>query len=191
MTTYLLHGGATSKDLPGNDDFFAQFTKLVEKNEVKILLCYWSRNRDEWQKLIERDSAKIQKNTEKQVTFHVVEDESDLFSKIDEYDVLYVAGGDAELLEPHYESLSELKEKLDGKIYAGSSMGAFLASESYVLSFDSQDSDNKHKGVGLLPIQTLCHWDIEEQKEMKLSLLDSHKPIIVLNEGEFVEIYEK
>jgi len=191
MTTYLLHGGATSKDLPGNDKFFAKFTALVEKDEVKILLCYWSRNRDEWQKLIERDSAKIQKNTEKQVTFHVVEVESDLFSKIDKYDVLYIAGGDAELLEPHYESLGQLKKKLDGKIYAGSSMGAFLASESYVLSFDSQDSDNKHKGVGLLPIQTLCHWDIEEQKEMKLNLLDGDKPVVVLNEGEFVEIYEK
>ncbi|MCB9813180.1 MAG: Type 1 glutamine amidotransferase-like domain-containing protein [Pseudomonadales bacterium] len=191
MTTFLLHGGATSKDLPENDRFFAKFTDLVEKDQVKTLLCYWSRNRDEWQKLIERDSAKIQKNTEKQVTFHVVEDESDLFSKIDKYDVLYVAGGDAELLEPHYESLGELKKKLDGKIYAGSSMGAFLASESYVLSFDSQDSDTKHQGVGLLPIQTLCHWDVEEQKEMKLSLLDSDKPIIVLNEGEFVEIYEK
>lgn len=191
MKTYLLHGGATSKDLPGNDKFFAQFTNLVEKGEAKILLCYCSRNRDEWQKLIESDSAKIQKNTEKQVTFHVVEDESDLFSKIDDYDVLYVAGGDAELLEPYYKNLAELKKKLNGKVYAGSSMGAFLASESYVLSFDSQDSDTKHQGVGLLPIQTLCHWNVEEQKEMKLSLLDSDKPIIVLNEGEFVTIYGK
>jgi len=29
MTTFLLHGGATSKDLPGNDGFFAQFTEFV------------------------------------------------------------------------------------------------------------------------------------------------------------------
>lgn len=62
--------------------------------------------------MIERDSAKIQKNTEKQVTLHVVEDESDLFSKIDNYDVLYVAGGDAELLEPRYKNLGELKRSL-------------------------------------------------------------------------------
>lgn len=105
--------------------------------------------------------------------------------------MLYVVGGDAELIEPCYKDLSELKTKLDGKIYAGSSMGAFLASEGYVLSFDSQDSDTKHHGVGLLPIQTLCHWDIEGEKEMKLKLLDSVKPIIVLNEGEFVTIYGK
>lgn len=189
MTTYLLHGGGTSKELSGNDRFFAQFTELVDKNEVKILLCYWSRKRDEWQKLTDRDTIKIKNNAKKQISFHVVEDVADLFSKIDDYDVLYVAGGDAELLEPHYENLGELKKKLNGKVYAGSSMGAFLASESYVLSFDSQDSDTKHEGVGLLPIQTLCHWDIEEQKEMKLNLLESDKPVIVLNEGEFVTIY--
>lgn len=44
-------------------------------------------------------------------------------------------------------------------------MRTFLASESYVFSFDSQDSDSKHNGVGLLPIQTLCHWDFEEKNE--------------------------
>jgi len=101
MTTYLLHGGATSKDLPGNDRFFAQFTELVDKDVVKILLCYWSRKKDEWQKLTTRDTAKIKNNTKKQVSFYVVEDVADLFSKIKDYDVLYVAGGDAELLEPH------------------------------------------------------------------------------------------
>ncbi len=189
MTTYLLHGGGTSKDLPGNGRFFAQFTELVNRNEVKILLCYWSRNRDEWPKLTDRDTTKIKNNAIKQILFHVVEDLADRFSKIDDYDVLYVAGGDAEQLEPYYKDLSQLKEKLSGKVYAGSSMGTFLASESYVLSFDSQDSDNKHQGVGLLPIQTLCHWDVEVKKEMKLNLLDSDKPIIVLNEGQFITIY--
>lgn len=97
--------------------------------------------------------------------FHVLEDVADLLSNIDDYDVLYVAGGEAELLEPYYKSLSFLKEKLAGKVYVGSSMGAFLASKNYVLSFDCQDSDTKHQGLGLLPIQTLCHWNIEEKNK--------------------------
>lgn len=191
MTTCLLHGGATSKDLLGNDRFFAQFTELVDKNEVKILLCYWASNRDEWSKLADRDTIKIKNNVNKQISFYVVEDVADLFSKVDDYDVIYVAGGKAKLLEPYYKDLSQLKEKLDDKIYIGSSMGAFLASDSYVLSFNGPDFDTKHEGVGLLPIQILCHWDVEEQKEMKLSLLDKDKPIVVLNEGEFVTIYRK
>lgn len=190
MTTYLLHGGATSKDLEGNNKFFGQFTELVSKNAVKVLLCYWSRNKNEWQKLTDRDTTKIKASSEKEVSFHVVENVEELFSLIDDYNVLYVAGGDAELLEPYYEKLSGLKAKLNGKVYAGSSMGAFMASDAYVLSFDGQDSGTQHKGLGLLPIQTLCHWDVEQNKEEKLNLLDKKKPIIVLNEGEFVRIYE-
>ena len=191
MTTFLLHGGATSKNIPENDRFFAQFTERVDKNEVKILLCYWARKKDEWKKLFDRDTAKITQNTQKEVKFHVVEDIADLFSKINDFDVLYVAGGDAELLEPYYPDLSQLQEKLDGKVYAGISMGAFMASESYVLSFDSQDDERLHNGIGLVPIQTLCHWNVEDKRAFKLDLLDSHKPILTLSEGEFVEIYQK
>ena len=35
----ILHGGATSTNSPENDKFFEMFTSLVEKNEVKILMC--------------------------------------------------------------------------------------------------------------------------------------------------------
>ncbi|MEO8581404.1 MAG: Type 1 glutamine amidotransferase-like domain-containing protein [Patescibacteria group bacterium] len=190
MTTYLLHGGGTSKDLAGNDLFFSQFTKLVDKPEVKVLLCYWSRNQHEWQTLIERDQSRILKNSDKKVSFQVAENSKDLFEKPRDSDVLYVAGGDAELLEPYYSELSNLRSSLNGKIYAGSSMGAFLASNQYVLPFDSQDDESVHAGVGLLPIQVLCHWNVEKKKDFKLNLLSNSKPIITLNEGEFVEIYQ-
>lgn len=192
MTTYLLHGGGTSKESSENDRFFAQLTELVDKPEVKILLCYWSRNSDEWEKLQARDIAKILKNTRKRVSFHVVKDQADLFAQIDSTDTLFVAGGDADLLEPFYKDLTALKDKLDGKVYAGSSMGAFLVSEQYVLSNDNQDSDTVHKGVGLLPIQTLCHWNVEDKKAMKLSLLKESKPdlpILTLDECQFVTMY--
>jgi len=123
MTTYLLHGGATSKDLPGNDNFFAKFTTLVNKPVVKILLCYFSREYKEWENLAKRDLKKIIENTNKKVENYVVKNPDDLFAQLPNYDLIYVAGGEAELLEPHYEKLSKLKNMLDGKIYAGSSMG--------------------------------------------------------------------
>lgn len=87
--------------------------------------------------------------------------------------------------------LGGLKEKLEGKIYAGSSMGAFLASKGYVLSSDGQDTNTVHEGVGLLPIQTLCHWDVENKKEQKLKLLKkaSGLPILALDETKFVKIF--
>lgn len=121
----------------------------------------------------------------------VAEDPQDLLEKIERADVLYVAGGDDRLIEPKYGELKDLKEKLVNKVYAGSSMGAFMASESYVLSMDSQETQHVHQGLNLVAFQVLCHWDIEEEKDRKLSLLkkNSTKPIIVLEELEFVTIY--
>lgn len=191
MTTFLLHGGKTSTPDLGNDKFFSQFTQLVEKDTVTVLLCYFSRERSTWEDLIERDTNSIKKNTKKVVDILIAENPMDLFMKLERADVLYVAGGDAEPIEALYEQLRDLKTRLSGKIYAGSSMGAFLASESYVLSMSDQAENEVHKGLGLLPIQTLCHWNVEKNKDKKKKLLKeySESPIIVLNEFETVTVY--
>ena len=192
MTTFLLHGGAISKDTKDNDEFFHQFTTLVDKQTVKILLCYWARDKGQWNLLTKRDTSKILKNTSKSVEFHVVQNTKDLFSKLPEFDILYVSGGKAEPIEPLYSALGRLKKSLDGKVYAGSSMGAFLVSEHYVLSFDRQDSNTVHKGLALVPFQILCHWNIETKKQEKLKLLKTHSnlPVLVLEESQFVTMYQ-
>jgi peptidase E len=192
MTTYLLHGGKTSTDNAQNDAFFRQLVKLVPKDDVKILMCYWARPQEEWEPLLKRDSEKILRQTDKKVAFDLVNDPQDLFLKLPTTEVLYVAGGDAPPIERYYSDLSGLKHALDGKVYAGSSMGAFLASKNYVLSFDEQDSDTVHAGVGLLPLNTLVHWDKEMKKQEKLQLLksvDPDTPIFTLNEFEWVTMY--
>lgn len=192
MTTYILHGGMTSQEVPEKNKFYAQFTALTDKQEVKIIMCYWARERSIWESRFEGDKEKVLKNTNKVVKFYVPETSEDLAHLLSEHDVLYVAGGEAEFLEPLYEKFSRLSEKLEGKVYIGSSMGAFLVSESYVLSLARQAENEVHKGVGLLPIQTLCHWNVEEKKLHKLKLLREHSssPIITLNEKEFITIYK-
>lgn len=171
MTTFLLHGGKTSKQNFQNEHFFQLFTELANKDKVVVLLCYFAREKEKWESLIERDTNYIKKATTKHVEILIAHSPRDLLQKIDAVDVLYVAGGEAELIEPLYKELTGLSQKLDGKVYAGSSMGAFLASKQYVLSSDSQNSKEVHKGLDLLPIQVLCHWDVETEKERKLNLL--------------------
>lgn len=192
MATFILHGGRTSQQHPQNDIFFSQFTKLVDKESVTILLCYFAREKEKWDAIIQRDTENIKKTTNKSINFIIAQNPNDLLNKTSVSDVLYVAGGDAELIEPVYKDLIDLKEQLKGKVYAGSSMGVFLASEQYVLSLDDQDEDTVHKGLGLLPVQTLCYWNIEKEKEKKLKLLanSSNKPILVLNEFEYALFYK-
>jgi len=186
--TYVLHGGRTSIDSPDNDLFFKQFVDLVDKDKVRIMMNFWSRPRDQWDKLLKRDSAKIKKQTEKKVSFYVPQDPRDLFEKLPKYDVLYVAGGEAELIELHLPELSKLEEALKGKIYCGSSMGSFIVSQHYALSFDSQNLKEVHDGLGIISIMILCHWNIENEKAQKVNLLkekNSTLPILILDEQEF------
>ncbi|MGB0757852.1 MAG: Type 1 glutamine amidotransferase-like domain-containing protein [Patescibacteria group bacterium] len=192
MKTFVLHGGVALKDNVDNQQFFQQFTSLVEKSHVKVLLCYWAHDRGEWGDIHKKDVQQIMKTTDKTVEFHIVEDAADLMKRIDDYDVLYVLGGYAELIEPYYKSLSGLSNKLEGKVYIGSSMGAFMASERYVRSFDDKDSLSVQSGLGLVPIQLLCHWDIEEYKLEKLQLLttEGQCPTLTLDEYRFVVLYQ-
>jgi len=84
----------------------------------------------------------------------------------------------------------KMKEKLQGKIYIGSSMGAFMVSTNYVLSLDSQDTTSVHQGLGILPINILAHWDAKNKKSEKIKLLKdkSNLPILTLNESEFATL---
>jgi peptidase E len=187
-TTYILHGGETSRNIPDNDLFFKYFTHFVEKDEVQILMCYFAKDKAIWEARLETDRKKIAQQTTRKVSLSLAKDPEDLLNKIDTADVLYVAGGDPEPLESYLSSLKDLKEKLKGKVYIGCSMGAFIVSSHYVLSFETKRESEVHNGLDLLPINTLCHWDIEEKKETKINLLKNfapEKPIVTLNECKF------
>ncbi len=189
MTTFILHGGATSKDNDQNEYFFSCFSKFVNKPQVRILLCYFSSKRSEWDKLFKRDKPKIIKNSNKKLSFEIAENAADLLAKIDDCDVLYVAGGQPNLIEPYYPQLDKLTRKLSNKVYIGSSLGTYMVSENYLSSIDNKI----HKGIGLLSIQTVCHWDQKEDKEQKLALLNNNSElmVLVLDEYETVEIYKE
>lgn len=191
MTHYILHGGATSTENDKNDRFFRQFTASVDKPEVTIFLCYWARgDQAAQQKVIERDTPRILRNNNKEITLIVAENPEDLFAKLENADVLYVVGGEPEHIEPYYAELADLKQALDGKVYLGSSMGAYLISQSYLTSNNSSKRDVT-EGLGILPIQTLCHWDAVTDKDQRLNSLKAYSeaPILTINEFEYVEMY--
>ena len=192
MTTFVLHGGNASKLSQKNDQFFAAFTAQSVKPVVKILMVYWARPANEWtrifardQKLIEVQAAKINKTA----ILEIVTSPTELFAKLPTADVMFVAGGDSTPIEILLPQLTNLGQALTGKIYLGSSMGAFIVAKNYVLSFDDQDDHTVHSGLGLVPINLLCHWDLEPNQTEKLKLLkktDSSLPIITLAETESV-----
>lgn len=187
-TTYILHGGETSKDTPENQLFFKYFTHFVQKEEVRILMCYFTKDKAIWVSRLESDREKISRETTKKITLTLASDPHDLVDQLDTHDVLYVTGGSAEPLESYLPLFKDFKEKLQGKVYLGCSMGAFIVSSQYVLTFEKTEKSEVHQGLGLLPLSTLCHWDIEKKKKEKIELLKEaapRSPILLLNEYKF------
>jgi peptidase E len=107
-------------------------------------MVYWARDRETWDDVFNRDKPRILSQTSKTIHFEIPETPELLLQKMSTIDVVYVAGGEAPNIEPLYPRQGELKEALKGKVYLGSSMGAFMASANYVLSSDETDANSVH-----------------------------------------------
>ena len=67
-------------------------------------------------------------------------------------------------------------------------MGAFLAAKHYVLSLDGQDTNTVYPGLGLIPYNILCHWNVEKNKDKKINMLkekNPQTPLLLIEEGKF------
>lgn len=78
MTTYILHGGNTSKEMPSNREFFSHFTESVPEKYVNILICYWASTKDTWKDKFEEDKKSIRLYNKKQFNTQIVTDPDDL-----------------------------------------------------------------------------------------------------------------
>lgn len=191
MTSYILHGGATSKASPHNDDFFKQFTAGIEKDPVSILLCYWSRPKDQWEKLKQRDCDHVLKHGNKDATLDITESATDFPKKAQVADVIYFTGGTYETLYQEAKKIKDTQKLFQNKLVIGSSAGAFLLCSFSLNSFDTQPTDYNH-GLKLLPISLLCHWDIEDKKQQKINTLKKVSPtlpILTLDETKYIRIF--
>lgn len=194
MTKIVLHGGRVGEKTESNRKFFAEFTSDVSKPVVKVAMCYWARSESEWQKTNQRDEALIRQETNKGIETVLVKDTNHLQQIMPECEVLYVAGGEVTPIQQHVASLTWLPEALRNKTYIGSSMGAFVASVAYVASGDGETADQTIvlPGFGLVPVTTLCHFNVESKKQEKIELLRAvypSLPVVTLDEFEWVRLW--
>lgn len=193
MTTYILHGGNTSKDSPGNDAFFRQFTDSVTQKQVNILICYWASTKDTWEEKYQEDKKSLGLQSRKHFNTQIATDPDDFKQKIATSQVVYFRGGTLHP-QPYFSKLTQLKEILDGKVYIGCSMGAYLVATNHMVSSRISDVLEVKEGLGLLPLSIVCHWDIKNMKrKQRLNMLKEHSPnlpILTINEGEFVTIVQ-
>lgn len=186
MSTYILHGGATSRKTPKNEKYFLEMTKdlLID---ATILCVYFSREKDRWPELFEQDKINFSSvASEKKFNFILADEDTDIFvEQINKADLVYLRGGDTERLEQFLNKVDNLKQLFSNKIISGSSAGAYVLSTYYY----SNSKDEVCSGLGILPIKVFCHYT--EDKKDTLELLQKFREsleVVVLSDEEFAAV---
>ncbi len=191
MTKYILHGGETGVPNEHNKAFYREWVKDFDSDFIPtILLVYFSRKSDEWEKLEGQDRERFARYTnERKTHFIVASNDTDTFrGQIKGADVVYARGGSSEDLIQALEPLKgELKRLLDGKVYAGSSAGVMVLSH-----YTRSPFEDWKKGLDILPINSIIHYSESMGNDLgsfKKSHQDNDYEYLLLPETEFAVKY--
>jgi hypothetical protein len=100
MIKYILHGGSTSKRNVDNNGFFRELTTGLKSGSI-ILLNYFARPQDEWNKLAKQDIKRIKSLSKVKNLRFVVADYNILDKQLKEAGAMYMRGGSTGLLVRH------------------------------------------------------------------------------------------
>ncbi len=188
MTKYILHGGETGVPNKTNEAFYQEWIKDFKDDFMStILLVYFSRQKEEWEKLEKQDKERFAKYTNNHpVNFIVANADLNIFKdQVKQADVVYVRGGSSEILMNILMPIKDqLLDMLNNKVYAGSSAGVMVLSD-----FTRSTSTNWKKGFGLLPIITFVHYSEELEGDLeffKKNHPDVESEYLLIPETEFV-----
>ncbi len=195
MAKYILHGGGVRTSADEGKAFFGEMVRGLGK-EPKILLCFFAQQSDIWQAKYAEWRVRIAACVPKVNVQFGLATVKDFAAQSQQYDALYVYGGDSRKLVNELKQIGNHNVILDRfKVMAGASAGAIMMSKY------AWDCDERKivEGLDFVPAKILVHYQsetygkddprgpIDWQKAWdELAGFDSPNiPIIELPEGEF------
>ena len=153
-TRFVLHGGYTSTENELNAGFYKEMSRYVGDGG-NILLVYFSRDDEDYNKVFKQDSEKINQQAEGKKLNIKMATKYRFLEEIDWADVVYMRGGDTQKLIDTLTKYPELENRIKGKVVVGSSAGAYAISTYYY----SNSSGKIQKGLGFTPLRVVCHYE--------------------------------
>jgi hypothetical protein len=186
MIKFVLHGGNSSEINLDNNSFFKEMT-VSEKNKLRILLNYFSREESEIAKLSDQDMKRFKKlSVSKNLEFEIAQPDK-LSEQLKRADVMYMRGGWTNWLTEKLLLTRNLNKLLDNKVIGGSSAGVYTLTKYYY----GNDSKRLGKGLGILPIKAYCHYEPKDMKVInKLASYKERLPLLVLPNYKWVVMYK-
>ena len=154
-----------------------------KKGVAFVLVVPFARAENDWKKVFKKylkkyDGLKIKKK------FILASPNNKIFKKqIRKSNLIFLCGG-SEL--PLLGYLKDLKlEDLNNKVVVGISAGTNIFSKYYY----SNDRNTIGRGLGLLPIKTLCHYNNQRYSRFKKLIKHGNKYITyIIKEGDYIKV---
>ena len=158
MTKFILHGGYTSDPNSLNAQFFSEITKDIP-NDSMVLLVYFSRSKEEYERLFEQDKTALMKSCEEKKLNYVLASEDNFTEQLKGASAIYMRGGETQQLLDTLKKYPNFSEEILGKTVAGSSAGAYVLSKW----FYSNSADDIFEGLAILPVKVIAHYNGKEE----------------------------
>ncbi len=171
MTKYILHGGFSRKDNESNRALFAELVSDVPDGGTVLLVYFASESGDDIGRRFTNHQQQILSQANGESLQLVLADEMDFKVQVEKADAVYFNGGSTLKLLTTLEQFPHLNELFVGKTVAGSSAGA------YVLATYGAAHSGEHirKGLGLVPVRVVCHYESPELPPSPTSLEEIEK----------------
>ncbi|OGY90279.1 MAG: hypothetical protein A2677_01410 [Candidatus Komeilibacteria bacterium RIFCSPHIGHO2_01_FULL_52_14] len=178
-TMYILHGGATGKPDPLNDEFFKKIVQNIP-DAGSILAVYFARKEDEYQNFFAQDKKLFEKAAGRKKIQPALASQKDFMKQLKAADAVYIRGGETPRLLTTLKHYPKFQGALQGKIVAGSSAGAYVLSTNYY----SNEQGGVFQGLGILPINITCHFNGDQKVLDQLKKKSSQLKTVVLKDCE-------
>jgi peptidase E len=162
-TKFILHGGFSTTRNGDNDKFFQEILNL-EKKELKILCVLFAKEEKEYNDKKDKlmNLFEVNNKRHKILNFEIAS-KKELINQIKSSDIIYLYGGETMQLLTALRVYSGFKDSIRGKVVAGESAGAYVLSSC----FYSKTSGGVFKGLGYVPVKTICHYTGENKEKLE------------------------
>ncbi len=195
MTKYILHGGDIRNSYDEGKAFFSDMVDGLGL-KPKILLCFFAQPKAVWQDKYMEWRVRIAASAPRYSIQFGLATQKDFKNQSEDYEALFVYGGDSTKLINEIKELVNYGEVLGRfKVIVGSSAGAIMLSK-YAWDCDAR---SVVEGLSFVPAKVLVHFESETYGKVdprgpidwqkawdELAAYDDPAlPILELHEGEF------
>src|SRR3989344_3241150 len=182
MIKFILQGGGS---LLGKKKkiFFDEISYDLDGKKKNILIVPFARYENDWPGVFKKYSKRYGRLKIYKKFILALPEIQEFKKQIKVSDIILIAGGGEESLIKY---LSDIRlEDLDNKVIVGTSAGANIFSTYYY----SNNRKKVDKGLGLLPIKTVCHYTPDSISGLEELINFENKLItFAIKEGDYLKI---